>query len=209
MARNSRRGARGLWAIAAASVAVGALGTLGACGYHFPGQVAVLPGGGSKVYVARFDNRTRNPGVENDVLEAMQLEVARRGQFTLAPNSDAADLVLEGTINSIEVRPIAFSTSDEALQFETVMTLSVQLRNPHTGKIVWRVAGLRENDSYGAVSQTVVASSSQFLSQSTLNANDLNQLTDVQLSESQRREALDRVLENASRDVYNSMVEDF
>ena len=37
----------------------------------------------------------------------------------------------------------------------------------------------------------------------------LVQLTDVQLSESQKGEALERVLENMSRDVYNSMVEDF
>jgi hypothetical protein len=179
------------------------------CGYHFPGQVSTLPGGGNKIYVARFDNRTGSAGLENDVLEAMQLEISRRGQFRLVPDPGSADLVLEGSINSLEVRPIAFSTSDEALQYETVMTLSAALRNPHTNTIVWRVASMRENDSYGAVSQTVVASSSVFLSQSTLNANDLNQLTDVQLTESQRREALERVLDNTSRDLYNSMVEDF
>jgi len=185
-------------------VAVGA-----ACGYHFPGQASTLPGGASRVYVARFENRTRSPGLENDVLEALESEVTRRGQLALVPDASSADLILEGAINSLEVRPIAFSNSDEAVQYETVMTLSAGLRNPKTGAIVWRVAALRENDSYGAISQTVVASSSQFLQQSTLNANDLNQLTDVQLSESQRREALDRVLENTSRDLYNSMVEGF
>ncbi len=180
-----------------------------ACGYHFPGEVSTLPGGGNRLHVARFDNRTRSPGLDNDVLEALESEVARRGQFSLAPDSASADLVLEGAVTSLETRPVAFSESDTALQYETVMTLSAALRDPRSGRVVWRIAGLRETDSYGAVTDTVVPSSSQFLEQSTLNANDLNQLTDVQLSESQRREALERVLENASRDLYNSMVENF
>jgi len=51
--------------------------------------------------------------------------------------------------------------------------------------------------------------SSQFQEQSTLNEENLLQLTDVQLSESQKQEAIDRVLENMSRDVYNAMVENF
>jgi len=55
----------------------------------------------------------------------------------------------------------------------------------------------------------VVTDSPQFLSNSGLNPNDLAQLSDVQVSESQQGEALDRVLENVSRDLYNAMVEDF
>ena len=186
-----------------------ALLVAGGCGYHFPGQAATLPGGGTRLRVARFENHTRSPGLENDVLEAIEAEVARRGQFTIAGDGQAPDVILEGTITSLVVRPIAFSSTDEALQYETVMTLSARLRDPRNGAIVWRVAALRENDSYGAVAQTVVPQSSLFQSQSTLNSNDLGQLTDVQLSESQNREALDRVLDNASRDLYNSMVEDF
>lgn len=179
------------------------------CGYHFPGEGTALPGGGSRLHVARFDNRSRQPGVESQVVEGIELEIARRGRFTLAREEEAADLVLEGTIQSIETRPIAFSTSDETLQYETVMVLSAALRNPATNAVVWRVSALRENDSYGAVSDTVVPSSSAFVSQSTLNANNLNQLSDVQLSEAQRREALDRIVENTSRDLYNAIVEDF
>jgi outer membrane lipopolysaccharide assembly protein LptE/RlpB len=178
------------------------------CGYHFPGQGKVLPGGGSRVRVASFENRTGEVGLENDVTQAMEEEIARRGVFTLARDDDSADLVLEGVINSLETHPVAFSSTDAALQYETVMVLSAKLRNPHTGAVVWRVSALREDDSYGAVSSTVVTASPQF-QQQTLSAADLAQLPEVQLSESQRREALDRVLENASRDLYNGIVEDF
>jgi hypothetical protein len=179
------------------------------CGYHFPGEGRTLPGGATTIYVAKFDNRTRDPGLENYLLESMQAEVARRGQFALMEDRSAAQLALEGTILSLETRPLAFTASDQAVQYQTFMTISAALKNTQTGQIVWRIAALRESDSYGAVANTVVTDSPDFLAGSTLNPNDLAQLSDVQLSESQQREALDRVLENTSRDLYNSMVENF
>lgn len=177
------------------------------CGYHFPGQGS-LPGGATSLYVAKFDNRTRDPGLENFLLEAIRAEIARRGQFSLATDPDAAQLVLEGAILSLESRPVAFSSGDEALQYQTFMTISAALRNPKNDVQVWRISALRESDSFGAVANTVVTDSPEFLS-GTLNPGDLDQLSDVQLSESQQREALDRVLENTSRDLYNAMVENF
>lgn len=179
------------------------------CGYHFPGEGRTLPGGATSLYIEKFDNRTREAGLDNFVLESLQAEVARRGQFELAPDRSSAQLVLEGTILSLETRPVAFSSADEALQYQTFMTVSALLRDPKTNRVVWRISALRESDSYGAVANTVVTDSPDFITGSTLNPNDLNQLSDVQLSESQQREALDRVLENTSRDLYNAMVEDF
>jgi hypothetical protein len=179
------------------------------CGYHFPGQGQVLPGGGSSVYVGEFLNRTRDPGIEARVRSSLEDEIARRGIFKLVPSTDAAAVVLEGSVDRIETRPVAFSNTDEAVQYETIMTVSAQLRDNRNETVVWRLSGLRATDSYGAVFGTVVAESSQFQEQSPIDAQQLGQLTDVQLSESQRDEALVRVLENLSRDLYNAMVEDF
>lgn len=181
---------------------------LTACGYNFPGQASVLPGGGTKIHVSTFTNQTREAGLENSVRNAMEDEVLRRGNFTVVPESEA-EVVLEGVVQALQYRPIAFSGSDEALEYETVMTLSASLRDRTKNSIVWRVSNLRESDSFGAVPGTVVAQSSQFQEQSTLNAQNLGQLTDVQLSETQKREAIERVLENVSRNLYNAMVEDF
>ncbi|MDG2306003.1 MAG: LptE family protein [Candidatus Binatia bacterium] len=183
------------------------LGIVG-CGYHFPGDASVLPGGGTTVYVSTFTNQSREPGLENGVRDALEDEILRRGNFELV-SEDTADVVLEGVIESLQSRPIAFSNSDEALQYETVMTLSASLLDTRRKALVWRVANLRESDSFGAVPGTVVVQSSQFQEQSTLNQQNLAQLTEVQLSESQKDEAIERVLENMSRDLYNSMVEDF
>ena len=178
------------------------------CGYHFPGEGS-LPGGATSIHVAKFENRTRDAGLENYLLEAIQTEIARRGQFTLQPQRSDAQLTLEGAILSVEKRPVAFSSSDEALQYQTYVTISAVLRDTRNNKAVWRISQLREGESYGATSSTVVTDSPDFLSGSTLNPKDIAQLSDVQLSESQERDALDRVFQNASRDLYNAMVENF
>jgi outer membrane lipopolysaccharide assembly protein LptE/RlpB len=179
------------------------------CGYHFPGQGRTLPGGATSVYVAEFVNRTREPGLDTRVRSSLEDEITRRGVFELVPSRDGAAVSLEGSVDRLDVRPVAFSNSDQALQYETIATVSAQLRDTRNDAIVWSVSGLRANDSYGAVFGTVVAESSQFQEQSPIDAQQLGQLTDVQLTESQRAEALVRLLENLSRDLYNAMVEDF
>lgn len=179
-----------------------------ACGYHFPGGATVLPGGGSKIAVEHFRNATQTPGLVDGIQAALETEVARRGNFAVVPEGQA-DVVLEGTILSLDVRPVGFSQSDEALQYETIVTVTARLRDVRTDRIVWQVRNLSENDSYGAVAQTVISQSSQFQEQSALNQSDLEQLSDVQVSESQRQDALSRVYENLSRELYNSMVDNF
>lgn len=194
--------------IAVAVVALLAIG-LADCGYNFPGEGRTLPGGATSIYVAKFDNRTRDAGLENFLLESLQAEIARRGQFALQQERSDAQVVLEGTILSLEKRPVAFSNTDEALQYQTFITVSAFLKNTQTGNVLWRISALREGDTFGAVANTVVTDSPDFLTGSTLNPGDLSQLSDVQVSEAQEREALDRVLENTSRDLYNAMVENF
>ncbi|MBM4245123.1 MAG: hypothetical protein FJ148_15130 [Deltaproteobacteria bacterium] len=185
-----------------------ALLTTTSCGYRFPGE-GTLPGGATRVHVAKFENRTRDAGIENFLLEAIQTEIVRRGQFSLESERSAAQLTLEGAIVSIEKRPVAFSSSDEALQYQTYVTISAVLRDTGSNKAVWRISALREGESYGATSNTVVTDSPDFLAGSTLNPQDIAQLSDVQLSESQERDALERVFRNTSRDLYNAMVENF
>lgn len=182
---------------------------LAACGYNFPGQGRELPGGGTSIYIGEFTNATREAGLDSRVREAIEEEVERRGAFKLTNDSASAHVVMEGSVDRLETRPVAFSNTDEAVQYETIMSISASLRDTRTEKVVWQVASLRANDSYGAVFGTVVAESSQFQEQSPIGAQALGQLTDVQLSESQRDEALVRVLENITRDLYNAMVEDF
>jgi len=69
---------------------------------------------------------------------------------------------------------------------------------------------LRESDEYSASARVVVSSSSQF-QQDTLDAANIQdaQFSNIQLAETERRQAITRLLRQAVRDVYNQMVEDF
>jgi hypothetical protein len=178
------------------------------CGYHFPGGTSTLPGGGTRIHVREFANATQEASLVAGVQNAFESEVARRGNFALV-SGGSADVILTGTIRSLDIRPVGFSQSDEALQYETVVTISARLEDTRTKRTVWRIDNLRQNDSYGAAAQTVVTQSSQFQEQSTLSEANLQQLSDVQVSESQRGSALERVCENLARELYNAMAEDF
>jgi hypothetical protein len=178
------------------------------CGYTFPGMATALPGGGTKIAFEPFANATPEPGLVTGIQEAFSLEVAKRGSFEQT-SAGRADVVLSGVIESLDIRPVGFSRSDEALQYETVVRISAWLTNPKTGRVVWRVDGLQQSDSYGAAATTVIAQSSEFQENSTLNEADLLRLSDVQVAESQQGDALKKVSDNLARELYNSMVDNF
>ncbi len=178
------------------------------CGYSFPGMATVLPGGGTTIALQPFSNATQEPGLVTGIQESFSLELAKRGSFEQT-TPGRADVVLSGVVESLEVRPVGFSRSDEALQYETVVRISAWLTNPKTGKVIWRIDGLQQSDSYGAAATTVIAQSSDFQANSTLNEGDLLRLSDVQVAESQQGDALQKVTDNLARELYNSMVDNF
>jgi hypothetical protein len=94
------------------------------------------------------------------------------------------------------------------LQYQISVSVDMELRRRDNGKLLWKTIGQREVQDFSAVPGVVVTSSSQF-SQQTVNANDLNQFTDISLSESTQREANERLIESLSRELYNQMMEDF
>ena len=181
---------------------------LTSCGYNFPGVATALPGGGTRIAVEPFVNATREPGLVTGIQEAFSLELAKRGSFEQTA-AGRADVVLSGVVVSVDVRPVGFSRSDEALQYETIVRINARLTDPKTGRVVWRVDGLQQSDSYGGVASTVIAQSSDFQENSTLNEGDLLRLSDVQVAESQKGSALQKVTENLARELYNAMVDDF
>ena len=180
----------------------------GACGYHFPGDVAVLPGGGTRLHLADVGNRTDDPAVAELLGQAIESEVLQRGRFTIVGTS-TADATLETTVVADRRMPVGFSSTDEALEYRTVVSIDATLRDTATGKARWSAKGLQQGESAAATAGSVVAQSSQFASTSTLNPQDLAQLTDVAVSESQEAGAVGEAVETLARDLYNAMVDDF
>jgi hypothetical protein len=192
---------------------------LAGCGYHLAGEGSGLPEEVHSLSVGTIVNRSREHGLEKSLAFAFEQEVVVRRHFRFRGDPAGADAVLSGTIRELTAHPVAFSSSDQALQYELILVLDLTLTRQRDGRALWRVDGLRESDEYSTNSQVVITSSSQF-QQGTLNAGDLPcepnstqpcnpQFTNIQLAETLRRRAIGRLLKRAVRDVYNDMVEDF
>jgi hypothetical protein len=84
----------------------------------------------------------------------------------------------------------------------------VILTHRETGQTLWQANNLRVTSDYSAVPQVVVTTSPEF-QQGTLNPEDLQGLTDIQFSETQKRTAIERLFTAAAREVYFRLSENF
>lgn len=179
-----------------------------ACGYHFSGTVVSLPEDVRAIYVGKIANDTRYPGLEKTFGFALEHSITRWGVLRLADTAGDSDAVLAGRLRGVELRAVSFDQSDLALQYEVTLVADLSLRRNRDGVILWEVEGLRQTQEYSASSTVVVTSSSQF-QQQTLAPGDLPRLTEVQLTESQERLAVERLLTGMARDAYALMTEGF
>ncbi len=177
------------------------------CGYNFAGTGNRLPPEIHTITLGPIQNMTREVGIEKALLEALEDEVTSHGRLVPVTTRDG-DAELTGSVREYNSRPVSFSSRDEALQYQISMSVDLELRRRDNGKLLWKTVGQREAQVFSSVPGVVVTSSSQF-SQQTVNANNLQQFTDIQLSESTKREANERLIESLSREVYNQMMEDF
>ena len=184
--------------------------TLSGCGYHLVGENVGLPDDVHSLSVGTLTNRSREHGLEKTLAFAMEREIHERGHFHMEEDAAGGDAVISGTIRDVRVRPVAFDSNDQAVQYEIELTVDLVLTRQRDGKVLWRVRGLRESDEYSASAPVVVTSSSQF-QQGTLDATNVQnpQLTQIQLTETERRTAIARLLRQTARDLYNQMVENF
>jgi hypothetical protein len=190
--------------------AVAVLATLAAtsCGYGFAGHGRSFESDIRTIGVEAFTNVTREHGVEKRLALAIEREFTIRGPLRVAPVPAEGDLVLTGSVRSVFDRPVAFNQDDEVLIYQTLLALDLQLRRRTTGELVWEARDLRHVEDYASVASVIVTSSADFRG-STLDARDLGDFTDIQLAESRRRRALDRLVSELARDVYDQIMEDF
>ena len=200
MKRESTR-TRGPFAVALA------LGSLAGCGYQFAGTGNRLPPEIHTVSLGPIQNATREVGIEKQLLESLEDEVTSHGRLKVVPTGEG-DAQLTGMVRYYISRPIGFNSNDEATLYQAIVAVDLDLRRRDNGKLLWKTVGQRETEDYSAIPGTVVTSSSQF-QRSAVNVKSIPQFTDIQLSESTRRDANERLIEQLARDVYDSMMEDF
>lgn len=184
------------------------LAGFGACGYQFVGESSLLPKDARTIYVEPFVNRTRDIGMEKELTTALRGEFYRRRQLTVVDTSDQADVIVTGVVRSLERTVASVNRKDEVLQYESVLILDVTLRRREPNEILWRGQNLRLTELHSGSRAAVVTTSSEFQT-GTLNALDVRRMTDVQLTESERKGMRDQVMERFAKELYQRVMEMF
>ena len=180
---------------------------LAACGYHLSGTGTTVPESARTIRIELFANHTRETGLEVRLHRAVEDEFRRQGTLRMVTEGDA-DLVLSGDIRRFTSVPVAFSATDEAVQYQGIMQVSLRLTERESGHLLFENKLLQESQDFGAESGVVVSSSPHF-QRGTINARDLPDLPNVQFGEARRREAQNDLIELLARDIYLQTMEGF
>ena len=179
-----------------------------ACGYQWVGQSSLLPKDAQTVYVEPFINRSRDIGTEKELTSALRGEFYRRGQLRVVDLAEQADIILSGVVRSLENSVASVNRRDEVLQYESILVLDATLRRREPNEILWRGQGMRLAEVHGGSRAAVVTTSSEFRS-ATLNSSDVRSMTDIQLTESERRDVRNRLMERFAKELHQRIMEMF
>ncbi|HET9917088.1 MAG TPA: LPS assembly lipoprotein LptE [Candidatus Binatia bacterium] len=185
-----------------------ALLALGGCGYQWVGQSSMLPKDAQTVYVEPFIGRSRDIGLEKELTSALRSEFYRRGQLRVVDAVEQADIILSGVVRSFETSVASVNRQDEVLQYVSVLVLDATLRRREPNEILWRGQALRLAELQAGSRAAVVTTSSEFRTNA-LNTNDVRNMTDIQLSESERRDVRDKLMERFAKELHQRIMEMF
>jgi len=178
------------------------------CGYRFAGTGGGFPRDVQTVYVEPFVNRSRIVGIEAEIASALRSELHRQGRLRVVHRLEEADAILSGVIRSLENQVVAANRVDEVLQYELALVMDATLRRRSPDEVLWRARGTRLAELYSASRAAVVTTSSDFKNRP-LNARDVRRFTDVQLTESLKQEAQERLVERFVRELHQRLMEMF
>jgi len=186
----------------ALAVTAGALG----CGYGFACTVTNVPKTAHTISIPLFANNTREKGIEVQFQRALEEEFRRRGLLKVVPEGDG-DVTLSGTIRRFTTTPVAYSATGEAIEYQGFLQVSLKLAD-RTGHVLFNNDDLSETLDFGSVSGIVVTASPHF-QEGTIDARDLVNMTNVQISEVRRQTNLNELVSQMASDVYLQAVEAF
>lgn len=178
------------------------------CGYRFVADGSLLPKDARTIFVEPFVNRSRDVGLEKELASAMRSEFYRRGPLRVVDQSELADVIVSGVIRPLESIVASVNSSDEALQYLAAMTVDMTLRQRQTNVTLWRGDGIRLTEYYAGSRAAVVPTSSDFRT-GTLNTSDVRRLTDIQLTEAEKRDTRNLLMERFAKELYQRIMEMF
>lgn len=95
---------------AAIFVLLGAGLTATGCGYHVVGRANTLPEGARTIAIPAFVNRTTEYRIEQILTQAVVHEFVARTKYRVVPETEDADLVLQGEVTSLAGGAVLYDT---------------------------------------------------------------------------------------------------
>jgi hypothetical protein len=181
---------------------------LGGCGYHFAASGSGLPSNAATIYVARFSNKSRITGLDDQFARYLKDEIASHKRLQVIDDPAQADLLLSGVIVSAEEHPTTFNSVDEPTQFQEQFVVNADLTDNRSNKVIWSAQRMTAAEFYAATPPAVVTTSPEFLQQN-LRQRDINRLPDMQLAQTQREAGQDQFLTTMAHNLYTTMAEGF
>jgi len=182
--------------------------TIFGCGYQFAGESSLLPKDAKTIYVEPFVNRSRDVGLEMELTSALRGEFYRRRQLRVVDQSELADVIVSGVVRSLDSSVASVNRQDEALQYESRLNLDVTLRRREPNEILWRGQGIQLNEIHAGSRAAVVVTSSDFRTGS-LNSSDVRRMTDIQLTDTERKNVRTHLMERFAKELHQRMMEMF
>jgi hypothetical protein len=188
-------------------IVAGLLVVVAACGYGLGPSGGHLPPDAESVSVALFDNRTRERGLEVALRRAIEEEFRRHGTLRVLPEG-RGDLVIDGSIRRLGDTPVASRGSDEAVELQQRLSVSVRVTERTSGRVVLQAPRVAEVTEFGVEPGAIITTSPRFQSEP-VDARDIANLSNVPLGEGRRGSAQRELLQRLAADVYTTVVEGF
>ncbi len=108
----------------------------GGCGYALEGTHLSGPLKDARtISIARFVNRTHEPGLDLTIEEAVRSRFLRDGRLQVVESIDA-DVALEAIVEEYTLTPIGFSRQDQVQRYRALIRASVIVRDSVREKVV-------------------------------------------------------------------------
>ncbi len=117
------------------------------CGYQLVRYGGSL-GDVASLAIPTLRNDSYEPGVEVVVSDALRREFLRRGAVRLLQRPGDADLVLSGSVESVEISGEAFSSVLQALEYEVHLALRLEAVRRDGRPVPMDARSLRESERY-------------------------------------------------------------
>ena len=175
------------------------------CGYAFRGSGSVLPPDIKVVSIPLVENSSTESGITSSFTEALRDEFERYGVVSVVDDGQSADAVLSARVLQVKRGSGSVSSNtDSDVEQDTTMRVAAELRRTN-GAVVWRNTDIAISRSIGVTGSSVVTSSVDF-SGGSLGAGDLAGLDAREVSRGQEQQALQNIVEQAARTIYDQAV---